>query len=88
MSLPNNKHPKFLWHCRPCTLWWLSEETEIPSTWRLIRLTEIENTADLLTKAPAWLVSGPSPSICPECGQEMIKHSVPQRTKPLSAIKN
>jgi len=87
--LPPRKETKLLWYCAACPVWWLAERLPAPNSWRLIRLTEIENLADQLLKAPAWRVNGPSPAVCPECGRRMAKYPVPnEATTPLVAIKN
>lgn len=66
-----------LWLCHRCDAHWASEETAQPYTWRLFRLAERPLKAFFDGRAPTWLVSGPDPSLCPDCGIRMAESSLP-----------
>jgi hypothetical protein len=68
-----------LWICDSCDTWWGSEPTAAPATWRLYRLAEPAATrlGEWRHHCPSWLVAGPDPSVCPECGLKMAKRPLP-----------
>jgi hypothetical protein len=65
-----------LWVCDGCTLWWISQETEAPQTWRLVPLAEPDSPR-WSSMPSAWIVAGPDPSVCPQCGTSMSEHALP-----------
>lgn len=61
-----------LWSCDYCTRWWISQPVG-SQVWRLFRLSKFPNSSLDIGKCPVWKVSGPDPSVCPECGMKMSK---------------
>lgn len=66
-----NAFDNLLWTCAHCERWWLSQRVS-SSSWRLVKLAAFSQLPLELGHAPAWLVSGPDPSVCPECGTTMV----------------
>ncbi|MEM7335260.1 MAG: hypothetical protein AAF490_24495 [Chloroflexota bacterium] len=60
-----------LWNCSDCDSWYLCHTTERADTWRLFRLSSVESIHLDIGKAPVWLVCGPDPSVCPQCGMTL-----------------
>ncbi|MBK8900815.1 MAG: hypothetical protein IPM53_06525 [Anaerolineaceae bacterium] len=65
-----NVFDNVLWTCAHCERWWLSQWLA-PENWRLVKLTAVSKLPLEMSHAPAWHVSGPDPSVCPECGATM-----------------
>jgi hypothetical protein len=78
-----------LWVCDGCTLWWISQAAEEPQTWRLFPLAEPDSPR-WSSMPPAWKVTGPDPSVCPQCGTRMSEHALPnpERLTPFMAMQN
>ena len=77
-------HIALLWYCNKCNLWWVSEPTGQPHTWVLIRLAEPVLDPAWKTRCPGWAITGPDPSICPECLTKMVTQ--PGKRQRISAI--
>lgn len=73
--VPVVKQPD-LWICANCDLWWSCEPGAEAQTWRLFKLSNaVQPAQEHPSSAPAWKVTGPDPSVCPECGHRMTEHS-------------
>ena len=67
-----------VWHCRTCASWWCSEPTRDKDTWRLVQLPELKiGAAPWQQVGSEYLVAGPDPSVCPECGTTMTGQATP-----------
>jgi hypothetical protein len=64
-----------LWSCRTCGVGWLSEPAPAAQTWYLYALANLADEPVVNDSGPAWVVSGPDPSICPTCGLDMVQES-------------
>jgi len=64
-----------LWSCRRCNVGWLSEPAPAPQAWYLYALAKPADGSVVDERGPAWLVSGPDPSICPTCGLRMVQET-------------
>lgn len=74
-----------LWTCDHCQVWWISQAAEAPQTWRLFRLDKVDSPK-WVSMPPAWKVTGPDPSICPECGTMMSEQDVSNHLVPTSYL--
>jgi hypothetical protein len=64
-----------VWSCRTCGVGWLSEEAPAPQAWYLYELAKPADGSLVNAGGPAWVVSGPDPSICPTRGQSMVQET-------------
>jgi hypothetical protein len=64
-----------LWSCHRCGAGWISEPAPAAQTWYLYELMQPADRPVVNESGPAWLVSGPDPSICPTCGLRMVQES-------------
>ena len=88
MQTQRNGQPKnsSLWRCNGCQAWWVCEPIAQPQTWQLIFLADITNPLVGISQCPAWEVSGPDPSVCPDCGQRMVKQTIHHKEIPTPYI--
>lgn len=77
----NSQSALTLWCCDCCTQWWISQPAG-SHVWRLFRLFKFPNASLEIGKCPVWKVSGPDPSVCPECGMKMSKLPLPKQEMP------